>query len=93
MNGNHIINPKPGKPAKTLKSLSIIADKSIDAEGLSTGFFVKGLPSLITINKMPNLSAILIDKHKNIYLTNNLVNQFVLINKKYHIKEIKNEKI
>src|SRR5574344_25172 len=85
--GKHIINPKTGKKATDIKSITIIADKSMDAEGLSTGCFVMGLNSLVLLNSYPSLSAIIIDKHKNIYLTDNLWKKLILTNNKYHIKE------
>lgn len=86
---NHIVNPKNGKVAKSIKSITIIADKSFDAEGLSTGCFVLGLKSLNLLNKMKGINAIIIDNHKNIYITNNFKDKFILTNKRYHIKEMK----
>lgn len=85
--GNHIINPKTGKPATDIKSITIIADKSFDAEGLSTGCFVQGLDSLNLLENYPSLSAIIIDNNRNVYLTNDLNNKFFLTNKKFKIKE------
>lgn len=85
--GKHIINPKTGETESDLLSITIIADQGIDAEGLSTGCFIMGLSCLERINNNHHLGAILIDKHKNIYLTNNLINKFILTNKKYHIRK------
>ncbi|HOB25896.1 MAG TPA: FAD:protein FMN transferase [Bacilli bacterium] len=87
--GNHIINPKDGRPATSIKSITIIADSSFDAEGLSTGFFVQGISSLNTINNLNNIDAIIIDKHHHIYLSNNLKNKLIITNSKFHIKECK----
>jgi thiamine biosynthesis lipoprotein len=84
--GNHIINPHTGYPVVNgIKSVSIIAPKSIDAEGLSTAYFVKGLSGLKEINKNKNIGAIYIDENKNIYLSNNLKDKFILLNKNFKI--------
>lgn len=87
--GNHIINPKTGLPANDIKSITIIADKSFDAEGLSTGCFVQGLESLKLIENNHMLSAIIIDNNRNIYLTSNLTDKFILTNKKFKIRRDK----
>jgi FAD:protein FMN transferase len=86
--GYHIINPKTGEKAHEIKSITIIADKSIDAEGLSTGCFIMGINSLNLLNNIKNLSAIIVDNKKKIYLTNNIKDKFILINKWFKVKEI-----
>ncbi len=47
--GPHIIDPKTGQPAAGLKSVTVIAKKSIDASPLATGFFVLGKEKAETI--------------------------------------------
>lgn len=86
--GNHIIDPQTGKVVGNhIKSVSIIADKSIDAEGLSTAFFVKGKEGIKEINKMERIGCIYIDDKKNIYLSNNLKEKFIVTNRKFKVKE------
>lgn len=86
--GNHIIDPHTGEIVNNhIKSVSIIADKSIDAEGLSTAFFVKGKCGIEQINKMKNIDCIYVDDKKNIYLSDNLKGKFIVTNKRFKIKE------
>lgn len=84
--GNHIVNPHTGKVVdNNIKSVSIVADKSIDAEGLSTALFVKGKDGVNLINKMPGIDCIYIDDKRKIYLSDNLKDKFVLLNKRFKI--------
>jgi thiamine biosynthesis lipoprotein len=85
--GDHIINPHTGERVNNnIRSITIISDKSIDAEGLSTAYFIKGLKGLKDLDM-----AIYIDNKKNIYLTDNLVNKFIILNKEYRIGDINEE--
>lgn len=85
--GDHIINPHTGERVNNnIRSVTIISDKSIDAEGLSTAYFIKGLKGLKDLDM-----AIYIDNKKNIYLTDNLVNKFIILNKEYRIGDINEE--
>ena len=87
--GKHIINPHTGDLVDSdIKSVSIIADKSIDAEGLSTAYFIIGKQGIKDINKMANIDCIYIDENKNIYLSKGLKNKVIILNNDYKIKEI-----
>lgn len=87
--GNHIVNSHTGLLVNNhIKSVSIIANHSIDAEGLSTAFFVKGLSGLKEINQMPDIECIYIDDKRNIYLSDHLKEQFILLDHHFHIKEV-----
>lgn len=39
----HLLNPRTGQPASTILSATTIADTAIEADALSTGFFVLGI--------------------------------------------------
>lgn len=85
--GNHIINPHTGLIVNNnLKSVSIIADKSIDAEGLSTAYYIKGIP--LNQNTNDSINAIYIDNNRNVYLTGIVKDIFILTNKKFKVKEL-----
>jgi FAD:protein FMN transferase len=88
--GNHIVNPHTGKVVdNNLTSVSIIASKSLDAEGLSTAYYIIGLLGLKEIKKFKDMDCIYIDKSKNIYLSENIKRKFILTNQDYKIKEYK----
>lgn len=85
---HHIINPKTGYPYETnIAGVSIVANKSIDADALSTLIFTKGVEEGIKfIDSLENIDAIFITKDNKIYLTNGLKNNFELINDKFNLE-------
>lgn len=89
---HHIIDPKTGYPSNSgLISTTIISDKSIDGDGLSTSTFVMGLDkSLDLINSIPGVEAVFITKDKKVYTTKGLNNENFKINNKEYTYE--NEK-
>lgn len=59
---HHILNPVTGDSARGLQSVSVLADKAIDSDALSTTVFVLGVEQgLALINRLDGVDAILID--------------------------------
>jgi thiamine biosynthesis lipoprotein len=70
---HHIIDPRTGYPASECISVTIIADKGIDADALATSVFVLGPEEgLNLVNSLDNVDALIIDDDRNIYRSNNL---------------------
>lgn len=93
-NGNnyhHILDTKTGYPAENeIMGITIISDKSIVGDALSTTLFVLGLDNgMKLINSIEGAEAIFILKDKSIYMTSGLKDSFVLsVNKSsFSIKE------
>jgi len=64
---HHIMNPKTGKSATELISVTVIADKAIDADALATAVFVLGEKRGINlINKLENTEALVITSDRRI---------------------------
>ena len=59
---HHILNPKTGYPYdNSLISVTIISDKSVDGDGLSTTCFALGLEKgMELINSLPDVQAVFI---------------------------------
>lgn len=87
---NHIISPITGLPCNnSIASISIISDKSIDGEGLSTACFIMNLEDGIKLVESINeIDGIFITKDKMVYCTNNIKNKFVILNDEYKMIEI-----
>ena len=86
---HHILSTEDGYPVDNgLLSVTIIADQSIDADGLSTSVFAlgfqKGLDLLKTI---PNTEAIFIFDDCSVFITDNLKKVFSITNNKYKLSE------
>ncbi|WP_454054544.1 FAD:protein FMN transferase [Clostridium sp. Marseille-Q7071] len=86
---HHILDPKTGYPYESdLLSATIISDKSMDGDGLSTYTFALGREKgLEFINSLEDIEAIFITKDNEIYLTNGLKNDFKLTNNNYKLVE------
>ncbi len=78
---HHIMNVDTGKPINNgLVSVSVIGNTSIDADALSTMFFTSGLENgLSKANEMSDISAIFVNKNKEVYISDNLKNNFNII--------------
>ncbi|MGL5417260.1 MAG: FAD:protein FMN transferase [Clostridium sp.] len=82
---HHILDPKKGYPYESnIAGVSIISDKSIDGDALSTLIFTLGIDEgLKFINELDGVESVFVDNNKNIYLSNGLENNFELINKDF----------
>lgn len=85
---HHILNPKNGYPYETeIGGVSIIANKSIDADALSTLVFTKGVEEGIKlVESLDNIDAVFVTKDKKLYLTDGIRNNFELMNDNYKIE-------
>lgn len=75
---HHILNPATGRPAESgLISVSIVADRSLEADALSTILFVAGMEKgLEFLSGYPGTEAILVDSHLHVYVTPGLKHRF-----------------
>lgn len=84
---HHILNPDTGYPYETeIAGVSIIADKSIDADALSTLIFTKGLDEgLDMVEKLDKIDAVFITNKKEVYITEGLRGNFEITNKEFKL--------
>lgn len=65
---HHIINPKTGKSASGVRSVTVIAPDGVTTEGLTKSVFVRGPEEgMRLIESLPNVDAIVIDATGNIF--------------------------
>ncbi len=70
---HHIIDPTTGDSARLSQSVTILADYSIDADALSTSIFILGAKKgLALINRIPTVSAIIVDKEGKLSYSDDL---------------------
>lgn len=76
---HHIIDPRTGYPSDSgLIGTTVIADKSIDADALSTAAFVLGLEEgMKLIESIGGVDAVFITKDKKVYTTSGLKDKFI----------------
>lgn len=78
---HHILDPSTGYPTDNgLCSVTIISDKSVDGDGLSTTCFVLGKDEgLKLINSLDGVQAIFIDSDGGMYFTNGFGEDIIYI--------------
>ena len=79
---HHILNPADGYPFdNNLLSVSIISDKSINCDALSTSAFALGLEDgKKMIESIDNVEAVFVTKDKKVYLTKGFKDEFEILN-------------
>jgi thiamine biosynthesis lipoprotein len=75
---HHILNPSTGYPAESgLISVSIVTDKSVIADALSTVLFIAGMhKGLEFLKGFPQTEAVLVDSDLRVYVTPGLKYRF-----------------
>lgn len=64
---HHIINPKTGRSATELISVTVIAPKAVDADSLATTVFVLGKDKgMALVEKLPKVEALIITRDREI---------------------------
>lgn len=71
---HHIIDPRSGDSSRHLLSATVLADDSTTADALSTTLFVMGAEAgLALVNKMPNVSCVLVKPNGKVVYSDDLV--------------------
>lgn len=84
---HHILNPFTGYPYENeIAGITIISDKSIDGDALSTSVFSKGLKGgMDFLEKIQGIDTIFITKDKEVYITSGLKNNFTITNNEFKL--------
>lgn len=84
---HHILDPTTGYPVENnLYSVSIITDKSIDGDGLSTTILLYGLEEgMKLIESLENVEAIFITSNKQVYVSSGLKEDFIVTNSDFKL--------
>ncbi len=84
---HHILNPKTGYPENNgLLQTTIISDKSVDGDGLSTTVFLMGLDrGMELIESLDNVEAIFVTADKKIHMSSGADNYFSLTNNDFSV--------
>lgn len=82
---HHILNTSTGYPYETeIAGVSIISDKSIDGDALSTLIFTKGLEEgLEFVENIEGIDAVFVTNDKHVYITKGLKDNFEITNEEF----------
>ena len=70
---HHLIDPGRGEPARGSRSVTIVADRALIADVLSTGVFIMGpVDGMALIEKMPNVEAVIVTASNEVLVSSGL---------------------
>jgi thiamine biosynthesis lipoprotein len=85
---HHILDTKNGFPVDNgLLSVSIVADRSFDADGLTTTVFALGREKGMELARRRGVDAILVDRDRKVYCSPGVSKYFEITNKDYTLAE------
>ncbi|MEW9096187.1 MAG: FAD:protein FMN transferase [Clostridiaceae bacterium] len=86
---HHILDTKTGYPSNNeIMATTIISEKSIDGDALSTSVFVLGLDKgMKLIESLKGVEAVFVTKDKKVYTTSGLKDSIKITNKEYVYEE------
>lgn len=76
----HIINPKTGKPARKIISITVVSDKGYLGDALSTAFFVKGKEFALQNATRFNVGVVGFDDKMTPFISNNIKELITIYN-------------
>lgn len=84
---HHIIDPQTGYPVENnLLSVSVVTEKSIDGDGLSTTIFLLGLEKgMELVEKLEDVEAVFITTDRKVYRSSGIKDNFEVVNRDYTI--------
>jgi thiamine biosynthesis lipoprotein len=77
---HHIIDPASGEPARGCRSVTIVTDRAVIADGLSTGVFLLG-PSagMALIERLPHVDGVIVSDRNDVLVSGGLKERLVLL--------------
>ena len=70
---HHILDPKTLQPARLCQSVTVVAKKGVQADGLDTGIFVMGPQrGMALVERLPNVEAVIVDKNGQLSVSSGL---------------------
>jgi FAD:protein FMN transferase len=77
---HHILDPATGQPARGCRSVTIVADSPVVADGLSTGVFILGPEEgMALIERLPDVEGVIVTEKNEVLVSSGLKDKFVLI--------------
>lgn len=73
---HHIIDPDTGQPARGARSVTIVAQSAMIADGLSTGVFILGAHAgLALVEQLPDVEAVIVSAENEVLISSGLRNR------------------
>jgi len=77
---HHLIDPATGRPARGCRSVTIVADSPLQADGLSTGVFILGpADGMALIERLPNVEGVIVTATNEVMVSSGLKDRLVVL--------------
>lgn len=70
---HHILDPDTGEPARGARSVTIVTDRAVIADGLSTGIFILGpAAGMALIERLPRVEGVIVSDKNEVLISSGL---------------------
>ncbi|RPI52496.1 MAG: FAD:protein FMN transferase [Acidobacteria bacterium] len=70
---HHIVDPATGEPARGTRSVTIVANRAVIADGLSTGVFIMGpAEGMALIERLPDVEGLIVSARNEVLISSGL---------------------
>ena len=77
---HHIISPTLGEPARGCRSVTIVADRAVLADGLSTGVFLLGPDEgMALIERLPDVEGVIVSDRNEVLISSGLKDRLRIV--------------
>jgi thiamine biosynthesis lipoprotein len=77
---HHILDPDRGEPARGCRSVTIVTDRAVIADGLSTGVFVLGsVAGMALIERLPGVEGVIVTDSNEVLVSSGLRDRLIRI--------------
>ena len=77
---HHILDPDLGEPARGCRSVTIVTDKAVIADGLSTGVFVLGVEKgMALIERLPDVEGVIVSSDNRVLVSSGLAGKLTMV--------------
>jgi thiamine biosynthesis lipoprotein len=77
---HHILDPATGEPARGARSVTIVADRAVLADGLSTGVFILGPDAgMALIERLPGVEGVIVSERNEVFISSGLRGRLAIV--------------
>ena len=77
---HHILDPDTGQPARGARSVTIVTNRAVMADGLSTGVFILGADAgMALIERLPDVEGVIVSEKNEVLISSGLRNKIHIV--------------
>jgi thiamine biosynthesis lipoprotein len=77
---HHILDPATGEPARGSRSVTIVSNRAVLADGLSTGVFILGPDAGMTlIERLPDVEGVIVSEKNEVLISSGLTDKLTIV--------------